>query len=157
MKPTVPINIRPAERTDAAAIASCVCEAYVHYIERIGKQPGPMLENYADVIDSSIVEVAIAGADWVVGAIVMQETPEGFYVDNVAVRPSVKGRGVGKALLQRAELEAARRGYTSVYLATHELMVENRDLYEKIGYRQYDRRVVNGYPRVFLRKVLDAV
>jgi len=157
MKPTIPINLRPAEQTDAAAIASCVCEAYVHYIERIGKQPGPMLENYADVIRNSIVEVAVAGSDWIVGAIVMQETPEGFYVDNVAVRPSVKGRGVGKALLHCAEAKAARLGYESVYLATHELMVENRDLYEKVGYRQYDRRVINGYPRVFLRKVLGAV
>jgi len=34
-------------------------------------------------------------------------------------------------------------------------MVENRALYEKIGYRQYDQRMVNGYPRVFLRKVLS--
>jgi hypothetical protein len=57
--------------------------------------------------------------------------------------------------LQFAEDEALRRGYPSIYLATHELMVENRVLYEKVGYRQYDARVVNGYPRVFLRKPLS--
>ena len=42
--------LRPAEQEDAAGVAACVCEAYVHYIERIGKQPGPMLEDYSDVI-----------------------------------------------------------------------------------------------------------
>lgn len=148
-------SLRPAQLPDSAAIASCVCEAYVHYIERIGKQPGPMLEDYAVVIHESLVHVAIDDSGRVVGAIVMQETPEGFYVDNVAVRPSVKGRGIGRILLQFAEGEALRRGNRSIYLATHELMVENRALYEKVGYRQYDQRVVNGYPRVFLRKPLS--
>jgi ribosomal protein S18 acetylase RimI-like enzyme len=150
------VTLRPAHQSDSAAIASCVCEAYIHYIERIGKQPGPMLENYLDVIRDSLVHVAIGDSGRVVGAIVMQETPDGFYVDNVAVRPSVNGQGVGRALLQFAESEAIRRGYESIYLATHELMVENRALYEKVGYRQYDQRVVNGYPRVFLRKTLNA-
>jgi ribosomal protein S18 acetylase RimI-like enzyme len=115
-----------------------------------------MLENYSDVIRDSLVYVATDSSGRVVGAIVMQETPEGFYVDNVAVRPSVKGQGVGRTLLQFAEGEALRRGNQSIYLATHEQMVENRTLYEKVGYRQYDQRVVNGYPRVFLRKALSA-
>ncbi len=45
------IAARPAKPEDAAGIAACACEAYVHYIERIGKQPGPMLEDYAEVIN----------------------------------------------------------------------------------------------------------
>jgi GNAT superfamily N-acetyltransferase len=90
----------------------------------------------------------------VVGAIVLMKTAEGFYVDNVAVRPAVKGSGVGRALLELAEQQARRMGYASLYLATHELMVENRELYTRIGYVEYDRRLVNGYPRVFFRKVL---
>ena len=150
------VTLRPAEPPDSPAIASCVCEAYIHYIERIGKQPGPMLEDYSDVIRESMVHVAVNDAGRVIGAIVMQETPDGFYVDNVAARPSVKGQGVGRTLLQFAEREAIRHGYGSIYLATHELMWENRALYEKVGYVQYDQRVINGYPRVFLRKSLSA-
>ena len=45
--------------------------------------------------------------------------------------------------------------YACLYLATHELMVENRALYQAIGYVEYDHRVVNGFPRVFLRKRLE--
>ena len=97
--------LRPAE-PGRAGVAACVCEAYVHYIERIGKQPGPMLEDYSDVIKQSQVHVAIADGR-VVGAIVLQRTAEGFYVDNVAVRSSTKGTGVGRQLLELAEAEGA--------------------------------------------------
>lgn len=146
-------KLRPATDGDAPAVTACVCEAYVHYIERIGKQPGPMLEDFREVIASSQVHVAEQeGA--VVGAIVLKITGEGFHVDNVAVRPAVKGRGVGRLLLELAEREAKRQGYDSIYLATHELMVENRALYSRIGYVEFDRRVVNTYPRVLMRKRL---
>jgi len=146
--------IRRAKPEDAPGIAACVCEAYVHYIERIGKQPGPMLEDYAEVVQQFQVHVAAAGSK-IVGAIVLKVTDEGFYVDNVAVRPMVKGKGVGRLLLEVAETEARHQGYKSIYLATHELMTENRALYSRIGYVEYDRRVVNGYPRVFFRKALS--
>ena len=53
------ITLRLASPSDAAGVASCVCEAYVHYIERIGKQPGPMLEDYVRVISDAIVHVAV--------------------------------------------------------------------------------------------------
>lgn len=125
----------------------------MYYIERIGKQPGPMLEDYTEVIQQFQVHVAEAESK-VVGAIVLKITDEGFYIDNVSVRPIVKGQGVGRLLLELAETEARRQGYTSVYLATHELMTENRALYARIGYVEYDHRVVNGYPRVFFRKAL---
>ena len=148
------IEIRQATTADAPSIAACVCEAYVHYIERIGRQPGPMLEDYVEVISQFIVHVATLDSR-VVGSIVLKVTDEGFYIDNVAVRPSVKGHGVGRTLLQFAEAEARRRGYVSIYLATHELMTENRALYTKVGYKEYDRRVVSGFPRVFFRKSLE--
>lgn len=147
------VVIRAAKTEDVPSIAASVCEAYVHYIERIGKQPGPMLEDYAEVIEQFQVHVAVASGK-VIGAIVLKVTDEGFYVDNVAVRPRVKGTGIGRLLLEFAESEARRQGYQSIYLATHELMTENRALYSRIGYVEYDYRIVNDYARVFLRKAL---
>jgi len=147
------VLLRPAKPEDAPGIAACVCEAYVHYIERIGKQPGPMLEDYSKVIQQFQVHVAAAG-NTIVGVIVLKRTDEGFYIDNVSVRPAIKGQGVGRLLLELAEAEARRQGYASIYLATHELMTENRTLYSRIGYVEYDHRVINGYPRVFSRKAL---
>ena len=149
------MEIRRAISQDVPGITACVCEAYVHYIERIGKRPGPMLEDFDDTVAHGQVHVATDDDGRVVGVIVLQITDEGFYVDNVAVRPGAQGTGLGKRLLRLAELEAARHGYYSLYLATHELMVENRALYVRIGYLEYDRRVVDGYPRVFFRKSLS--
>jgi ribosomal protein S18 acetylase RimI-like enzyme len=147
-------RIRPATPEDAPGIAATVCEAYVHYIERIGRQPGPMLEDYSKVIAESQVHVA-DGDFGVVGAIVLKLTDEGFYVENVAVRPAARGSGVGRRLLKFAEAEAVRQGFSSIYLATHVLMTENRALYERVGYVRYDQRIVGDYPRVFLRKMLS--
>ena len=38
---------RLARPEDADALRRIVREAYTHYIERIGKPPGPMLDDYA--------------------------------------------------------------------------------------------------------------
>ena len=35
---------------DAGHIADCVGAAYAHYVPRMGKPPGPMLADYADVV-----------------------------------------------------------------------------------------------------------
>ena len=40
------ITTRVAWPDDAPAITACVCEAYVHHIKRVGKQPWPMLEDH---------------------------------------------------------------------------------------------------------------
>lgn len=148
------VTLRPAGPADVPGMTACVCEAYVHYIERIGKQPAPMLQNYAEVIEQDQVHVAIRGGV-VAGVLVLNTTSEGFCLDNVAVRPVVQGTGVGRLLLELAESEASAQGFDSIYLFTNELMTENRALYARIGYVEYDRRVVNGYPRVFFRKTLS--
>ena len=147
-------KVRKATLSDVPAVTACVCEAYVHYIERIGKRPGPMLENFEDTLRDAQVHVADLHGN-VVGVAVFKITDEGFYLDNVAVRPSVKGAGVGRLLLQFAEAEAIRLGFRSIYLATHELMSENKTLYTRIGYVEFDHRVVGGYPRVFFRKQIE--
>jgi ribosomal protein S18 acetylase RimI-like enzyme len=145
--------IRPATHADVPSITTCVHDAYAQYVERIGKKSGPMLDDYEDTVARCAVHVATAGSD-IVGVVVLKVTDEGFYMDNVAVHPSAQGSGVGRRLLELAETEARRQGYPSIYLATHELMTENRALYARIGYVEYDHRVVAGYPRVFMRKRL---
>lgn len=116
--------VQPAEASDAASIAACVCEAYVGYVERIGRQPGPMLDDYASVIQARQVHVADEVSN-VVGVIVLKASCECLFVENVAVRPKVRGTGLGRRFFELAEAEARRQGYEFVCLATHELMVEN--------------------------------
>ena len=148
-KPTV----RSATATDADAVAACVNSAFSRYIERIGKPPAPMLLDFPAVIAENKVWVAeIAGI--VAGVLIQYETESGFYIDTVAVLPEWHGKGVGRTLLVFAEEEALRRGYRSLYLCTNAKMTENQVLYPKIGYVEYERKIDQGYDRIFYRKQL---
>jgi ribosomal protein S18 acetylase RimI-like enzyme len=145
--------LRPAEDEDAPTVAALVDAAYGHYVERIGFPPRPMLDDYTQVIRHSRVTVAQTQAT-IVGVIVLNADDEGFFIDNVAVHPSQRGKGVGKALLEFAEAEARRAGFDSICLYTHEKMTENIALYSRIGYEEYDRRDQEGFSLVYMRKPL---
>jgi ribosomal protein S18 acetylase RimI-like enzyme len=145
--------LRRAHTADAPAVAALVDAAYRHYVERIGFPPRPMLDDYVQVIRDMQVTVAESRAI-VLGVIVLNSNKKGFVIDNVAVHPSHRGRGVGKTLLEFAEREARRAGFDSIYLYTHEMMTENIALYSKIGYEEYDRRSQGEFSLVYMRKSL---
>ncbi len=146
-------SFRQADPSDVSRVAELVDAAYRHYVERIGMLPGPMTDDYEAVIRNYDVTVAErAGA--IVGVIVLRTTDEGFLIDNVAVHPSHRGRGLGRALLQLAETEARGAGFDSVYLYTHEKMIENQAMYSRIGYVEYDRRSEGAFSLVYMRKRL---
>jgi ribosomal protein S18 acetylase RimI-like enzyme len=148
------MRLRPATEADVPRLTALVHAAYGHYVERIGGPPGPMTEDYADVVRKYQVTVAERDGE-IAGLIVTGVDDEGFVIANVAVDPSHQGGGVGRALLQHAEQAARRAGFDSVYLYTHERMTENIALYTRIGYVEYDRRPVDETTRlVFLRKQL---
>jgi ribosomal protein S18 acetylase RimI-like enzyme len=147
------IPIRPAVAADVPRITACVCAAYLQWIERIGRQPRPMLQDYASVITTSMVHVAEVDGR-IAGVLELALTDEGFLLDSVAVDPAFRNRGVGRALLEFAEAEARRRGFDSIYLMTNEKMTENQALYARIGYVLFDRRKVGTYSRVLMRKRL---
>jgi ribosomal protein S18 acetylase RimI-like enzyme len=144
-------SLRAAEVSDAPAITSLVELAYGHYVERIGFPPRPMQDDYTEVMKSSQVTVA-EDQTAIVGVIVLNTDAEGFFIDNVAVHPTYRGRGVGRVLLRFAEDEARRAGFDSIYLYTHEKMTENIELYARIGYEEYDRRRQDGFSLVYMRK-----
>jgi ribosomal protein S18 acetylase RimI-like enzyme len=146
-------SLRAARTSDAAELTALVDAAYGHYVERLGMPPGPMTEDYAAVIREREVTVAeSAGA--IVGAIVLGPGEEGFTIENVAVHPSRQGEGIGRALLELAEVEARSAGHDTVDLYTHEKMTENQALYARIGYVEYERRAGDGFSRIFMRKRL---
>ena len=146
-------SFRSATGADAPKVAALVNAAYGHYVERIGIMPRPMTDDYAEVIANQQVTVAESNGA-IVGVIVLTVEDEGFLIDNVAVDPSQRGKGLGKALLEFAEAEALRAGFDFVYLYTHEKMTENLALYSRIGYVEYDRRSQGEFSLVYLRKHL---
>ena len=147
------VSLRGATLADAGAITRCVCAAYLRYVERIGKQPWPMLQDYREVLAASQVHVAEREGR-IVGVLELRVTKDGFLLDSIAVDPAAQGAGVGRRLLELAEREAARQGFSSIYLMTNEKMTENQALYARIGYVPFDLQTVDGYSRVLMRKPL---
>ena len=148
--------LRAANDADAAKVTALVNAAYGHYVDQIGMVPRPMTDDYAEVIKNYRVTLADSNQT-ILGVIVLTVTDEGFLIDNVAVDPSYRGKGVGKALLAFAEAEARRVGFDSIYLYTHEKMAENIALYTRIGYIEYDRRSQGEFSLVYMRKPLTEV
>jgi GNAT superfamily N-acetyltransferase len=151
--PMPEIAIRPARKYDLPLIKKCVDDAFGKYIERIGKPPAPMLLDFSTQISLGRVWVAEYQGE-VRGTLVIFPTEKGFYLDTIAVSPSFQGLGLGHALLQFAEQEAGRHGFTSIYLCTNVMMTENQTLYPKVGYVEYERSMEDGYDRIFYRKHL---
>src|SRR5688572_18319243 len=146
-------SFRSASGVDVSKVTALVNAAYGHYVERIGMVPRPMTDDYAEVIRNHRVTVA-ESHQTIVGVIVLTVTDEGFLIDNVAVDPTYRGKGLGRALLAFAEAEARRAGFDSIYLYTHEKMTENIALYARIGYVEYDRRSQGEFSLVYMRKQL---
>jgi ribosomal protein S18 acetylase RimI-like enzyme len=149
-------SLRTATATDVPRLTELVRAAYEHYVERIGGPPGPMTEDYADVVRRHSVTVAERGGE-IVGLTVLGVDGEGFFIHNVAVDPAQQGSGVGRVLLEHAEAEARRAGFDSIHLYTHEKMTENQELYARIGYVEYDRRSHGEARLVYMRKPLAAL
>jgi GNAT superfamily N-acetyltransferase len=138
-------------RSDVPAIERIVHDAYLRYVERIGKPPGPMLDDYSARVAEGAVWVLDEGGA-VAGVLVLLPAPDHLLLDNVAVDPARHGAGLGRRLMAFAEDEARSRGYAEVQLYTHVLMHENLVLYPKLGYEEFARFEQAGYQRVFMRK-----
>jgi len=131
-------RIRAATAADVRAIDDIVEQAYRHYVARMGKPPGPMLDDYAARVSEGVASVLEEGAA-IAGIIVLLPTTNYLLLDNVAVSPARQGLGLGRRLLAFTEVEALRRGYQEIRLYTHQTMVENQRLYKSIGFEETGR------------------
>lgn len=146
--------IRRAAPADRPAIEAIVRDAYAVYIDRIGKPPGPMLDDYAALIDAGAVSVLeIDGAE-LSALLVLLPKPDHLLLDNIAVRRDRQGQGLGRRLIAFAEAEARRLGYRDLRLYTHQTMTENIALYARLGFAETGRGRDAGYDRVFMTKRL---
>jgi ribosomal protein S18 acetylase RimI-like enzyme len=142
--------IRPAQRDDVEAIRSLIERAYGPWVPVIGMRPGPMESDYAALVEEGDVYVW-ADPD-VVGLLVLRPDGGALMVENVAVDPSRQGRGLGPTLLEFAESQARARGTDELRLYTHDRMTTNIELYERLGWTEYDRLAEHGFALVFMRK-----
>ncbi|HVY14833.1 MAG TPA: GNAT family N-acetyltransferase [Rhodopila sp.] len=155
MDPRTDARIRLAVPDDRPVVEAIVAAAYAVYVPRIGKRPGPMLDDYGALIRAGEVHVLDTG-EGIGGILVLKREDGAMLLDNIAVAPDRQGRGLGRILLAFAEAAALRDGYRTIRLYTHEAMTENIRLYTRIGYGETHRAEEKGFQRVYMSKRLKA-
>lgn len=146
--------IRQARAHEATVVRDIVLSAYQRYVAIMGTPPAPMLDDYAKRIAAKQVWV-LEDDGLITGLLVLEDQPGHLLLDNIAVRPDRQGLGHGRKLLDFAETEAVRRGWTSIMLYTNERMTDNIAIYAARGYVERDRRREKGFDRVYMEKRLD--
>ncbi len=144
-------SIRKARLTDAAELTQCMIDSYSPYMERLGGRKLPPMEvNYGEEISKYPVWVAVAeGA--IVGGLIMSFEDHYASLANICVHPDFQGHGLGRGILDFAELIAKQEGYVEMRLATHILLTENVSLYKYFGWSEVSSDEV----RVYMRKMIS--
>ncbi|WP_420861578.1 GNAT family N-acetyltransferase [Algirhabdus cladophorae] len=141
--------IRFATSHDLDAIQRCATAAYEIYVRAMGRKPAPMVADFADLISRNVV--------WIIpphGFIVMYPQAGALHVENVAVHPDGQGQGLGQRLMAFAEDHARGLNLSRITLYTNAKMAGPLKLYPRLGYVETDRRVEDGFDRVYFAKLL---
>ena len=146
-------EIRPAKKSDLPGIQACALAAYQMYVERMGREPAPMVADYAASIEAGQLYIFDA-AGQLAGFVVFYAKIDHLHLENVAVNPAFQQRGTGRRLIEFVEQQARQDGYGRVELYTNAKMTENLGLYPRLGYQQFDRRVEDGFDRIYFKKNL---
>jgi GNAT superfamily N-acetyltransferase len=128
------LTLRQAEAGDAEAIGALTRQAYAKWVPIIGREPGPMLADYAEAVRKHRIDLLYLDDD-LVALIETIASADQFLIKNVAVSPPFQGRGLGRKLLAHAEELAATLGYDRIRLYTNEAFVEDVQLYSRLGYK----------------------
>lgn len=110
-----------------------------------------MLADYMELISKNLVHV-ITENEQLLGFIVLIPTETFLLIENVAVHPSFQGQGIGRKLIEFAITFAEEARLQEVRLYTNKLMTENHMYYPKFGFMEVERRIEDGYRRVYMSK-----
>ena len=147
-------RISPADAGEVLTVqrAAFVSEALIY-----GTADMPPLTQTLDELRAELADtngwVARIGPR-LVGAIRVRETDDLLLIGRIAIAPDLQGSGIGRALLEAAELESRA---PEAELFTGSLSEANVRLYERCGYRVTERvEQDDGTAQLFMRKRLDA-
>ena len=144
--------IRRATEDDVARIAAVARAAYIKYVPRLGREPPPMLADFAaEIAAGHVVVIEIAGA--VEGYLISWPKKEAYFVDNIAVDPARQGLGLGRQLMEYAVREAKRHNLSAIQLYTNATMTENLAMYAHTHLAREGRMTVT----IGRRKLLAAL
>ena len=126
-------EIRRAKVEDARQIRALTLKSYAKWVGVTPRKPRPMTADYDTAIRENRFDcLHIDGV--MVGLIETVPQDDQLMIVNVAVDPDRQHCGYGVRLMRHAEKLARDAGLDATRLYTNKLMVENIELYERLGY-----------------------
>jgi GNAT superfamily N-acetyltransferase len=154
MQTTSQIKLRPAETRDAGEVARLVAASFAQYTPLIGKPPAPVLYDYAALVATGRVWLAVAGEE-LRGMIYSYLEEDGaVMLDVLAVSEAARGQGLAKRLVAQVESGARAEGARLVRVYTNAVMAGPQVLYPRLGYKETHRGESDGYMRIHYEKRL---
>lgn len=147
------ITIRCAVAGDAAACREIATAAYGCYVERIGREPAPMVADFDTHIAQDQVWLAFADDDPVGFAVAFEEGGRAR-LENIAVLPDCQGSGTGSALMRTVEAWARTAGLGVLELYTNVAMTESIAWYGALRFTETKRVVEDGFSRVYFERAV---
>ena len=150
MKPIeIAVRRASADFADWEAVRTLIHEAFAYMQGRI-EPPSSALRltpqsMAADAADGALL-LASSGST-LVGCVFVHPKQDALYIGKLAVRPSMHGRGIGKALVEAARAEARVLGLKALELQTRIELTENHGVFAKMGFIKTGETSHQGYER----------
>ncbi len=147
------MRIRPALAADVEKVRALAEAAYQPFVARIGRPPAPMVADFAAAAAAGNLQL-VEENDRLLAYIHLYPKGEVLHIENLAVAPEARRCGLARRLLAFAETEARAREIACLDLYTNEVMDGAFALYMAEGFEEVERRVVDGFRRIYLQKQL---
>lgn len=153
------IHVRPFQPGDEVAFRE-LNEAWISKYFTIEEAERPYLEDpVGNIIQAGgHIFIAAAGDDPVGCCALLPHEPGAFEVAKMAVLENLRGRGIGRKVLQYAIAYAKKIGAKRLYLETNRKLANAIHLYESVGFQHVspDQVIPSPYARanVFMEMIL---
>lgn len=144
-------EFRVAGHSDIITVARMIFESYAPYIPIMGKIPPTIFEDFGDHIKHGNLWLLLYDQT-IVGMVVLTPMDKHLLLQSMCVLPGYQGLGLGRSLLEFAELMAKACYKGSIKLYTNSLMERNQKIYRKFGYRETYRTPYDWGHRVHMEK-----
>ena len=148
------IRIRRAVESDAPIIDRITKTAFEDYAKLLPSPPDALTETIDHIeedIRTKMVFVAELNRN-TVGTVRLEQKDDKIYLSRFAVRPTSQNSGIGKYILEYADIISKINGAKEIYLHTASKAEKLMKLYESCGYKILEITTDRGYERAKLVK-----
>ena len=142
---------RRAVAEDHKIIIAIAQKAYEKYVERMGKEPAPM----RPVIQKEDVVFICEDNKQIIAFAILVKINDQIILDNIAVDPTHQKKGIGNNFIKFIEEYLMEQKVNKYQLYTNEMMFENIDWYQKIGFKIFKKVTEKGFNRIYFEKELS--